>query len=331
MTDHPDRGAERRGRRRLVAAILAVTALVLVGLLVLRDERAGQPPEVAGGAFVEDVNARKAVVWAVGDGPDGGVAAQRVAELIAADAATARILYLGDTYEETKGDTEELAGSAGPAEDYGDGPIDNWTTRFAGAYGRLASITAPTPGNHDWPEEAEVGYLRFWRDSAGSDVPAYYSFTVAGWQILSLNSEAPHEAGSNQVAWLNEQVSQPGNCRIAFWHRPRFSAGDRHGDQEDTNPLWEAVEGRAAIVLGGHEHNMQRFQPISGTTQFVSGAGGHSHYGIHEDDARLAFANDTDYGALRLELTRGAASWRFVTVDGDTIDSGRLRCRPLGD
>ncbi len=74
---------------------------------------------------------------------------------------------------------------------------------------------------------------------------------------------------------------------------------------------------------------MQRFEPMSGTTQFISGAGGHSHYGVHEDDARLAFSNDTDYGALRLELARGAASWRFVTVDGETVDSGRLRCRPL--
>jgi hypothetical protein len=313
-----------------VAAILAITALVLAGLLVLRGERAGQLPEVAGEAFVADVNSRTAVVWAVGDGPDGGTAAQRVAELIAADRVTARVLYLGDTYEDPDDDeSEELSGSAGPAEDGEGGPIDNWTTRFAGAYGRLASITAPTPGNHDWPEEAEAGYLRFWRQLVGRQVPSYYSFTVAGWEILSLNSEAPHEPGSNQLKWLNEQVSEPGNCRIAFWHRPRFSAGDRHGDQEDTDPLWEAVEGRAAIVLGGHEHNMQRFEPMSGTTQFISGAGGHSHYGVHEDDARLAFSNDTDYGALRLELTLGAASWKFVTVDGKTIDSGRLACRPL--
>ena len=324
------KAGQYQDRRRLVAAILALTALALVGLLMLRGERAEQPPEVVGEEFVADVSSRTAVVWAVGDGPDGGVAAQRVAEMIAADEATARVLYLGDTYEDPKGGTEELSGTAGPAEEE-DGPIDNWTTRFAGAYGRLASITAPTPGNHDWPEEARAGYLPFWRATAGREVPSYYSFMVAGWQILSLNSEAPHGPGSKQLQWLVDQVRVPGDCRIAFWHRPRFSAGDRHGDQQDTDPLWEAVEGRAAIVLGGHAHNQQRFEPMSGTTQFISGAGGHSHYGVHEDDARLAFSNDTDYGALRLELTRSGASWRFVTVDGETVDSGRLGCRAPAD
>jgi hypothetical protein len=92
-------------------------------------------------------------------------------------------------------------------------------------------------------------------------------------------------------------------------------------------PLWNALRGHARIVLNGHEHNMQRLRAIDGISEFVSGAGGSGHYGLHADDDRLASGNDTDYGALRLELEPGVARYAFVTVDGRTLDSGALRCR----
>ena len=48
--------------------------------------------------------------------------------------------------------------------------------------------------------------------------------------------------------------------------------------RSDVTPLWDAVEGRAAIALAGHDHNMQRFKPAGGTTEYVSGAGGKGRY-----------------------------------------------------
>jgi hypothetical protein len=59
----------------------------------------------------------------------------------------------------------------------------------------------------------------------------------------------------------------------------------------------------------------------------VAGAGGRGIYQIKpEERASLAFANDTDYGALRLSLKPGRADYRFVAVDGRTLDSGTVRC-----
>jgi hypothetical protein len=81
----------------------------------------------------------------------------------------------------------------------------------------------------------------------------YYSFSVGGWQFLSVNSELPHRSGSAQLAWLKGRLGG-GNCRIAFWHRPRFSAGTTHGDAPDMDPVWQALRGRAALVLSGHDH-----------------------------------------------------------------------------
>jgi hypothetical protein len=103
------------------------------------------------------------------------------------------------------------------------------------------------------------------------------------------------------------------------------SAGT-HGDQADVQPLWDALRGHATIVLGGHDHDMQRLRPRDGMTEFVSGAGGHLHYRVAADP-RLAFSNDTDYGALRLDLRPGVAQYAFVDTHGHVLDSGTLRCR----
>jgi hypothetical protein len=158
-------------------------------------------------------------------------------------------------------------------------------------------------------------------------MPAYYAFETAGWRVLSLNSEAPHGPGSPQVRWLTRQVERPGTCRLAFWHRPRFSAG-RHGDQADVAPLWDALPGRAAIVVNGHDHDMQRLRPIDGITELVSGAGGHGLYEL-KGDPRLAFGSDDEYGALRITLTPGRADLAFVAADGGVLDRQRVACRPV--
>ena len=94
----------------------------------------------------------------------------------------------------------------------------------------------------------------------------------------------------------------------------------------DMAPLWNDLRGHATIVLAGHEHDMQRFKPIDGITEFVSGAGGDGHYSLKRT-GRLAFGNARDYGALRLALRPGAATYAFVTTGGRVLDSGTLRCR----
>ena len=257
------------------------------------------------GPFVRSVDRQPAVVWAVGDGADGGKEAREVARLIARDRPH-RVLYLGDVYE--------------------DGTAEEFARNFAPVYGALARRMAPTPGNHEWPNHTE-GYDPYWARVHGRPTPAYYAFRAGGWQLLSLNSEAPHDEGSRQVRWLRARVRGRGTCRLAFWHRPRYSAGTRHGDQRDVEPLWAPLRGRAALVLNGHEHNMQRLRPRDGITELISGAGGRSLYGINNRRPDLAFGEDDRYGALRLELRAGRATYRFVASSGAVLDAGAVRCR----
>ncbi len=82
-------------------------------------------------------------------------------------------------------------------------------------------------------------------------------------------------------------------------------------------------------MLAGHDHNMQRFEPVSGTTEYVAGAGGKTHYPVQADDPRLAFSDDEADGALRIALSPGRAELRFVTADGEVIDRSTVTCRAL--
>jgi hypothetical protein len=252
------------------------------------------------------------VVWAFGDGADGSANQQRLAERVIADDPD-RVLYLGDVYAST------IAGFL-----RGDGTAKDYRDRYAPLYGPIDRRSAPTPGNHEWPQRAD-GYEPYWRRVFGTTPPAYYRFRVAGWSLLSLNSEAPHGRNSAQVRWLARQVARPGTCRLAFWHRPRYSLG-RHRDEGDVAPLWDALRGHAVLVVNGHDHNMQRFRPVGGITEVVSGAGGHGHYGLSRA-TRLVFGNDHDYGALRIDLRPGRARLRFIAADGRVLDDSAVSCR----
>jgi hypothetical protein len=249
---------------------------------------------------------RPAVVWAVGDGADGSDVAKRLAERIDRGRVD-RFLYLGDVYE--------------------DGTEEDFAERYDPVYGQLAEITLPTPGNHEWSNREE-GYDPYWRRVRGRAQPTYYAEKVGGWELVSLNSEEDMDPGSKQHRWLEDRLEGArGTCRLGFWHRARFSAGTHHGDQDDVAPLWNALRGKATLVLAGHEHDSQRFKPRDGMVELVAGAGGDGKalYELEEDD-RLAFGNDEDHAALRLELEPGAARFAFVTADGRELDSGQVRC-----
>jgi hypothetical protein len=246
-----------------------------------------------------------AVVWAVGDGADGSAAAKRVARLISRDRPE-RMLYLGDVYER--------------------GTSSEFRRNFGGVYGRLARLTEPTPGNHEWAGR-RVGYYPYWKRIKGRTQEPWYRLSVGGWEILSLNSQAAHGPRSNQLRWLRARLrGARGTCRLAFWHRPRYNAG-LHGDAPDVAPLWNAIRGRSRLVLNGHDHNLQRLRRREGITQFVIGAGGRARYRVRRGDDRAAFARDDVNGALRMVLTPGSATLEVRAATGKVLDRTVASCR----
>ncbi len=245
---------------------------------------------------------RGVVIWAVGDGGQSDGDDRQVAGLIARDDPD-HVIYLGDVYD------------TGTAEEF---------RTFAEVYGELVERMWPTPGNHEWAKHAS-GYDPFWRETLGRPLPHRYERRAGGWEVLSANSETPDDPG--QLRWLRDRARGGGTCRIAFWHTPRFNAGKHQNEEIDVAALWEAVAGRAAIVLSGHDHNLQRFHPVDGTVQLIAGAGGRGNHDVDEQDPRLAFSEDTIDGALRIALTPGSADLRFISTDSKVIDRSTVACR----
>jgi hypothetical protein len=290
--------------RLRIGLLVLVLVAVAAGVVALSRGDAPPPRPVANKAFPSVRPARPVVVWAVGDGAAGKPAAAALSRRMAADHPD-RVLYLGDVYE--RGTPKEMRAF------------------MTDAYGPLLHRMLPTPGNHEWPRHPS-GYDAFWRRVTGEPTPPWYEVRLGSWTVLSLNSEAPHGSGSEQVRWLRSRlVAARGRCTMAFWHRPRFSAGS-HGDQGDVAPLWNAVAGRAALVLNGHDHDLQRLRPVRGTTELVSGAGGKDHYGVDDGDPRLAFSDDRADGAVRLLLRREGADVSFVALDGRVLDRTQVSC-----
>ena len=285
-----------------VRRLLATTALAV---LATAGAASAATAPAGYGRFPDPAPARPATIWAVGDGAGGTAAERAVSAMIAARRPSA-FLYLGDVYEY--------------------GTAAEFRRNYHTVYRRLRAVTLPTPGNHDWPNH-RVGYDPYWARVTGRTPAPYYAVSVGGWRIISLNSEMDHGPRSRQVAWLRRQMRAPGTCRLAFWHRPRFSAG-LHGDQPDIAPFWKTLRGHARIVLGGHDHDMQQLRPRAGIVQLVAGAAGRGHYPVDESDSRLAWSDDSTDGALRITLTPGRARFAFVAVGGRVLRSGAVRCRP---
>jgi hypothetical protein len=258
------------------------------------------------GASGAQAGSGRAVVWAVGDAATPGPAADRIAALVRR-ADPDGFLYLGDVYE------------TGSARDF-----RRWYhTRF----GRLTHITEATIGNHEWANRF-TGYYRYWAGQKGRKYPPWSKTRIAGWEIINLNSQAPHGSASPQVRWLERALSGPGDCRIAFWHRPRYSNGAYAG-AADLNPFWNRLSGHARVVLSGHDHNLQRHRPQRGLTQYVVGAGGRGRYRLHgRHGSTLAWGRDDIDGALRMVLKPGRALLEFRGAGGGLLDRSFATCTP---
>ena len=185
-----------------------------------------------------------------------------------------------------------------------------FATNYAPTFGRLKAITLPTPGNH----HSESGYRAYWNR------PSNYSVTIEGWRVISLNSD-----GLN-LRFLRSRLGS-GTCRLVMTHHPRYTAGSYAPGDRRLEKAWRMAEGHARLWLSGHDHNMQQLVRRRGITQLISGAGGRSHYKIDFGAQQLVFGNDTQYGALRLDLQPSRASWQFVTSTGRVLHRDAARCR----
>lgn len=224
---------------------------------------------------------------------------------------------------------------------YPDGSAANFAC-YDKTWGRVKNRTRPAPGNHEFHSTGATYYFQYFGAAAGDASKGYYSYELGSWHVVSLNSECEQVGGcgpgSAQEKWLREDLAaHPVACTLAYFHKPLFSSGGKHGDDLTVKPLWDALyQAGADVVVSGHDHDYERFapqtpeakaDPARGIREFVVGTGGKNHRPFEAPHANSEVRNADTFGVLKLTLGDGRYKWEFVPVDGGTFrDAGEGSC-----
>ena len=226
---------------------------------------------------------------------------------------------------------------------YPDGSDEQFEKCYGPTWGRFKDRTRPAPGNHEYHSDGASGYVRYFGVAAGDPKKGYYSYDLGDWHIIVLNSECDAvggcRAGSAQEQWLRQDLKDHRvKCTLAYWHKPLFSSGAAHGNAPEMRPLWDALySADAEIVIGGHDHDYERFAPQDpagkldpqrGIREFVVGTGGkNSHRSFATPKPNSEVRQADTFGVLKLTLHPTSYEWEFVPEAGKTFtDSGSGAC-----
>jgi hypothetical protein len=226
---------------------------------------------------------------------------------------------------------------------YPDGSDEQFAKCYGPTWGRFKDRTRPAPGNHEYHSDGASGYVRYFGAAAGDPKKGYYSYDLAAWHVIVLNSECDAvggcEAGSAQEQWLRQDLkAHPAKCTLAYWHKPLFSSGAAHGNDPEVKPLWDALySADADVVINGHDHHYERFAPQDpagnadsqrGIREFVVGTGGkNSHRKLASPKPNSEVRQADTFGVLKLTLRATSYDWEFVPEAGKTFtDSGSGNC-----
>jgi hypothetical protein len=223
---------------------------------------------------------------------------------------------------------------------YEQGSLAQFQQYYEPSWGRVKAITRPVVGNHEYETPNAAGHFSYFGAAAGTAGQGWYSFDVGAWHLIALNSNCNYVgcgSGTPQLDWLKADLAaHPASCTLAYFHHPRFSSGP-HGNIVPTAPFWtELYRAGADVVLGGHDHDYERFAPQSpiaesdrafGIREFVVGTGGRSHYDFGTTKPNSKRRESGTFGILELTLRGASYSWRFVPEAGKSFsDRGGGRC-----
>jgi hypothetical protein len=240
---------------------------------------------------------------------------------------------------------ENIPGTVFAAGDlaYPDGSDEQFAKCYGPTWGRFKDRTRPAAGNHEYHSDGASGYSRYFGAAAGEPKKAYYSYDLGAWHIVVLNSECSDvggcDAASPQGQWLRQDLAQhPVTCTLAYFHKPLFSSGAKHGNDAEMKPLWQTLyAANADVVINGHDHDYERFAPQDpdgsadskrGIREFVVGSGGkNSHRSFDKPKPNSEVRNADTFGVLKLTLHSSSYDWEFVPQAGKSFhDSGSGPC-----
>ncbi len=221
---------------------------------------------------------------------------------------------------------------------YPDGTAEEFAADYDPTWGVFKERTRPSIGNHDDHVAGAGPYFEYFGDNAGTPGEGWYSYDLASWHVIVLNSECDNtgfESCDAQTVWLEADLTANGQrCMLAYWHKPVFNSG-RHADGYTSfADEWEVLDTAGVdVAVNGHDHNYQRYasQGASGIAkpagmrEFVVGTGG---AGLYEQTVSLANLEQfyEGHGVLKLDLRPTSYDWMFLSIDGSYTDSGTATC-----
>jgi acid phosphatase type 7 len=224
-------------------------------------------------------------------------------------------------------------------------------TEFQNCYhptwGVEKSRTKPSVGNHEYYTQNASGYFGYFGARAGEPSKGYYTYKRGSWRIIVLNSNCSEVGGcgalSPQGIWLDQTLTDyPAQCTLAYFHHPLFASTG--AASTEVRPFWDILyDHNADVILSGHAHYYERFAPqlpngtangSSGIREFVVGTGGAPPENPMTSPRAANSVIDSEkspgvtaYGVLKLRLSAGGYTWKFLPVAGETFtDSGTGQC-----
>ena len=171
-------------------------------------------------------------------------------------------------------------------------------------------------GNHDDPNQRN--YKNF-----NMNGQRFYSFKPKdGVRFFALDS---NYMDRQQIEWLEKELSNSGSdWKIAFFHHPLYSSGERHGPDEDLRRVLEPLflKHGVSVVLTGHEHFYERLKPQKGIHYFIAGGSAKLRKGNIRRSEETAFGFDTDNTFMICEIDGDKFYFQTITRKGQTVDSG---------
>jgi 3',5'-cyclic AMP phosphodiesterase CpdA len=177
-------------------------------------------------------------------------------------------------------------------------------------------------GNHDDPNQ------RFYKPF-NMNGERYYTFEKGGVRFFALDSNYMDQA---QRDWIEKELSGSRNeWKIAFFHHPLYSSGERHGSEVDLRTYLEPLflKYGVSVVFAGHEHFYERLKPQKGITYFTNGGGAKLREGnIRVGSEMTAKGFDTDRSYMLAEIDGKTMYFQALSRAGTLIDSGQVEVRP---
>ncbi len=209
---------------------------------------------------------------------------------------------------------------------YGSQRPSDYEKKFAIPYKPLLSAGVKfyaALGNHD-----ELGQ-RFY-EHFNMHGQRYYSFKAPHEDVRFFSIDSTYLV-PEQLKWLEAELQKSGeDWKIAYFHHPPYSSGDRHGSdaivRETLEPLF--VKYNVSVVFNGHDHFYERVKPQQGIVYFVVGSGGKLRRGnIDERSGLTARGFDADNAFLLAEIDGDEMFFNAISRTGQVVDSGVITRR----